>query len=75
MPTMSWRMADRLPRHRLAVRGQALSAPGSILPTTRDQDIAALYRNALRLFAAPLPVVAAVQGGAIGGGLRARPLG
>jgi len=34
----------------------------------KDQDIAALYRNALRLFAAPLPVVAAVQGGAIGGG-------
>lgn len=33
------------------------------------QDIAALYRNALRLFAAPLPVVAAVQGSAIGGGL------
>jgi 2-(1,2-epoxy-1,2-dihydrophenyl)acetyl-CoA isomerase len=35
----------------------------------KDQDIAALYRNALRLFSAPLPVVAAVQGGAIGGGL------
>jgi 2-(1,2-epoxy-1,2-dihydrophenyl)acetyl-CoA isomerase len=35
----------------------------------KDQDIAALYRHALRLFAAPLPVVAAVQGGAIGGGL------
>jgi len=34
----------------------------------KEQDIAALYRNALRLFAAPLPVVAAVQGGAIGGG-------
>lgn len=33
------------------------------------QDIAALYRAALRLFAAPLPVVAAVQGAAIGGGL------
>jgi enoyl-CoA hydratase/carnithine racemase len=32
------------------------------------QDIAALYRHALRLFAAPLPVVAAVQGAAIGGG-------
>jgi 2-(1,2-epoxy-1,2-dihydrophenyl)acetyl-CoA isomerase len=32
------------------------------------QDIAALYRRALRLFAAPLPVVAAVQGAAIGGG-------
>jgi 2-(1,2-epoxy-1,2-dihydrophenyl)acetyl-CoA isomerase len=32
------------------------------------QDIAVLYGNALRLFAAPLPVVAAVQGSAIGGG-------
>jgi len=32
------------------------------------QDIAALYRHALRLFATPLPVVAAVQGAAIGGG-------
>jgi enoyl-CoA hydratase/carnithine racemase len=32
------------------------------------QDIAALYRHAERLFAAPLPVVAAVQGAAIGGG-------
>ena len=32
------------------------------------QDIAELYRVALRLFAAPLPVVAAVQGAAIGGG-------
>jgi 2-(1,2-epoxy-1,2-dihydrophenyl)acetyl-CoA isomerase len=32
------------------------------------QDIAALYEAALRLFAAPLPVVAAVQGAAIGGG-------
>jgi enoyl-CoA hydratase/carnithine racemase len=35
----------------------------------KEQDIAALYRNALRIFAAPLPVVAAVQGAAIGGGL------
>jgi len=32
------------------------------------QDIEALYDQALRLFAAPLPVVAAVQGAAIGGG-------
>jgi enoyl-CoA hydratase/carnithine racemase len=32
------------------------------------QDIDALYRGAQRLFAAPLPVVAAVQGAAIGGG-------
>ncbi len=37
--------------------------------TNKGQDIAALYRNALRLFAAPLPVVAAIGGGAIGGGL------
>jgi 2-(1,2-epoxy-1,2-dihydrophenyl)acetyl-CoA isomerase len=34
-----------------------------------NQDIAELYAHALRLFAAPLPVVAAVQGAAIGGGL------
>ena len=33
-----------------------------------DQDIAALYAQAVRLFAAPLPVVAAVQGAAVGGG-------
>jgi len=32
------------------------------------QDIAALYRAAQRLFVAPLPVVAAIQGAAIGGG-------
>jgi len=32
------------------------------------QDIADLYAHAQRLFAAPLPVVAAVQGAAIGGG-------
>ena len=36
--------------------------------TNAGQDIAALYGAALRLFAAPLPVVAAVQGAAIGGG-------
>ena len=34
-----------------------------------DQGGAALYREAARLFAAPLPVVAAVQGAAVGGGL------
>ncbi len=37
--------------------------------SNREQDIADLYRNALRLFAAPLPVVAAIRGAAIGGGL------
>lgn len=36
--------------------------------TNRHQDIAELYGHALRLFAAPLPVVAAVQGAAVGGG-------
>jgi enoyl-CoA hydratase/carnithine racemase len=34
-----------------------------------EQGGAALYRQAARLFSAPLPVVAAVQGAAIGGGL------
>jgi len=33
------------------------------------QDIGQLYASALRLFAAPLPVVAAVNGAALGGGL------
>ena len=33
-----------------------------------NQDIAELYRQARRLFAAPLPVVAAVRGAAVGGG-------
>ncbi len=36
--------------------------------TNQGQDIAALYGHAIRLFAAPLPVVAAVQGAAVGGG-------
>jgi enoyl-CoA hydratase/carnithine racemase len=34
-----------------------------------EEGGAALYRQAARVFAAPLPVVAAVQGAAIGGGL------
>jgi enoyl-CoA hydratase/carnithine racemase/alkylation response protein AidB-like acyl-CoA dehydrogenase len=34
-----------------------------------EQGGAALYREAARVFAAPLPVVAAVQGAAVGGGL------
>ena len=44
------------------------SAPGLDFAANAGQDIAELYRAALRLFAAPLPVVAAVQGAAIGGG-------
>lgn len=34
-----------------------------------EEGAASLYREAVRLFEAPLPVVAAVQGAAIGGGL------
>ena len=34
-----------------------------------EEGAASLYREAVRLFRAPLPVVAAVQGAAIGGGL------
>jgi 2-(1,2-epoxy-1,2-dihydrophenyl)acetyl-CoA isomerase len=51
----------------LASEGRNFCA-GLDFATNAGQDIAALYRAALRLFAAPLPVVAAVQGAAIGGG-------
>jgi len=51
----------------LASEGRHFCA-GLDFAANAGQDIAALYREALRLFAAPLPVVAAVQGAAIGGG-------
>ena len=51
----------------LASEGRHFCA-GLDFAANAGQDIAALYRAALRLFAAPLPVVAAVQGAAIGGG-------
>jgi 2-(1,2-epoxy-1,2-dihydrophenyl)acetyl-CoA isomerase len=51
----------------LAAEGRNFCA-GLDFGANAGQDIAALYRHALRLFAAPLPVVAAVQGAAIGGG-------
>ncbi len=51
----------------LASEGRHFCA-GLDFASNADQDIAALYRAALRLFAAPLPVVAAVQGAAVGGG-------
>ncbi len=51
----------------LAAEGKHFCA-GLDFSADSDRDIAALYRAALRLFAAPLPVVAAVQGAAIGGG-------
>jgi len=51
----------------LAAEGRHFCA-GLDFAANAGQDIAALYRAALRLFAAPLPVVAVVQGAAIGGG-------
>jgi enoyl-CoA hydratase/carnithine racemase len=51
----------------LASEGRHFCA-GLDFTANAGQDIAALYRAALRLFSAPLPVVAAVQGAAIGGG-------
>jgi enoyl-CoA hydratase/carnithine racemase len=52
----------------LAAEGRHFCA-GLDFAANSAQDVAALYGAALRLFAAPLPVVAAVQGAAIGGGL------
>ena len=52
----------------LAAEGRHFCA-GLDFSSNAGQDIAELYGQALRLFAAPLPVVAAVQGAAIGGGL------
>ncbi|SNQ51180.1 Short chain 3-hydroxyacyl-CoA dehydrogenase / enoyl-CoA hydratase [Frankia canadensis] len=48
--------------------GADLGGASSAEPVT-VQGAPALYEEAIRLFAAPLPVVAAVQGTAIGGGL------
>lgn len=42
---------------------------GGKMADSRVEASAQLYREALRLFSAPLPVVAAVQGSAVGGGL------
>jgi 2-(1,2-epoxy-1,2-dihydrophenyl)acetyl-CoA isomerase len=60
--------ADRYRALVLRSEGKHFCA-GLDFANNQGQDIAALYRHALRLFSAPLPVVAAVQGGAIGGGL------
>jgi 2-(1,2-epoxy-1,2-dihydrophenyl)acetyl-CoA isomerase len=51
----------------LATEGKHFCA-GLDFSANAGQDIAELYGQAVRLFAAPLPVVAAVQGAAIGGG-------
>ncbi|WP_163549104.1 enoyl-CoA hydratase/isomerase family protein [Candidatus Frankia nodulisporulans] len=49
--------------------GADFTGASSAAPLSADEGAPALYRTALRLFAAPIPVVAAVQGTAIGGGL------
>jgi 2-(1,2-epoxy-1,2-dihydrophenyl)acetyl-CoA isomerase len=51
----------------LATEGKHFCA-GLDFGANAGQDIGELYAQALRLFVAPLPVVAAVQGAAIGGG-------
>ncbi|HVA07201.1 MAG TPA: enoyl-CoA hydratase/isomerase family protein, partial [Acidimicrobiales bacterium] len=52
----------------LAAEGRHFCA-GLDFSSNAGQDIGELYACAERLFAAPLPVVAAVQGSAVGGGL------
>ena len=42
---------------------------GEIVGSPRDRGTDHLYRQATRLFRCPLPIVAAVQGAAVGGGL------
>ena len=53
-------------RHFCAGAGLTVGAPGE---RPNGNDPAALYREAIRLFEATKPAVAAVQGAAIGGGL------
>jgi enoyl-CoA hydratase/carnithine racemase len=49
--------------------GADLTGSSSAAPISAEEGAPAVYREAIRLFAAPLPVVAAVQGTAVGGGL------
>jgi enoyl-CoA hydratase/carnithine racemase len=54
----------------LATRGKHFCAGADFSRASPDPEAALrLYEQAVRLFEAPLPVIAAVQGGAIGGGL------
>ena len=43
--------------------------PGDTVGTRRDRGTDHLYRQAVRLFRCPVPIIAAVQGAAVGGGL------
>ncbi|WP_462189063.1 enoyl-CoA hydratase-related protein, partial [Frankia sp. CcWB2] len=49
--------------------GADFSGASAAEAISADEGAPALYREALRLFASPIPVVAAVQGSAVGGGL------
>ncbi|WP_242419631.1 enoyl-CoA hydratase/isomerase family protein, partial [Frankia sp. CpI1-P] len=49
--------------------GADFAGTSTAAAVSAEEGAPALYRAALRLFTAPIPVVAAVQGSAIGGGV------
>ena len=53
----------------LCSTGQTFCAGADFTSPSNDRDPGALYVQGLRLFRQPLPMVAAVQGAAVGGGL------
>ncbi|MFC0450189.1 enoyl-CoA hydratase/isomerase family protein [Rhodococcus jostii] len=53
----------------LCSKGRTFCAGADFTSSPDDRDPGAVYEQALRLFRQPLPMVAAVQGAAIGGGL------
>ena len=53
----------------LCSNGRTFCAGADFTSSSDDRDPGAVYEQALRLFRQPLPMVAAVQGAAIGGGL------
>ena len=57
----------------LAARGKAFCAGGRFLPsddrpTENTGSVSALYEEALRIYRSPKPIVASIQGAAVGGG-------
>jgi 2-(1,2-epoxy-1,2-dihydrophenyl)acetyl-CoA isomerase len=53
----------------LSARGRHFSAGANLHDMAADEDVELLYSEAVRLFEVGLPIVAAVQGAAVGGGL------
>lgn len=53
----------------LAAQGKAFCAGADFSGSRDNRDPAALYEQAVRLFRCPLPIVAAIQGPVIGGGV------